>query len=84
MHVTMDMEHRFELAIGLNKLEMAYKIAETLDHDHKWKSIGELALASWNVSQIAYLFMSFLPQVDIALRLVWSCGGEYEKSARLG
>lgn len=41
-------EHKFELAMNLGKLEICYKIALELDHEQKWKLIGDSALSNWN------------------------------------
>jgi coatomer subunit beta' len=43
--VATDPEHRFDLAIQLSKLDLAYSIAS--DHDHKWKVVGDAALNKW-------------------------------------
>eukprot|EP00842_Homolaphlyctis_polyrhiza_P004024 jgi/Hompol1/4622/HPOL_003792-RA len=45
--VSTDPEHRFELAIQLGHLELAYEIAQQMDHEHKWKTVGEVALSTW-------------------------------------
>ena len=50
MVVTSDAEHRFELAMQLNDLAVAFEIATALDHEHKWKILGDAALGMWNVS----------------------------------
>ncbi len=52
MAVTSDLEHRFELAMQLNDLGIAFEIASSLNHDYKWKSIGDAALGIWNVRLI--------------------------------
>ncbi|KAJ3310752.1 hypothetical protein HDV04_004708, partial [Boothiomyces sp. JEL0838] len=46
--ISTDPEHRFELAMQLQELEIAYHIATELDHEHKWKSLGDFALSQWN------------------------------------
>jgi coatomer subunit beta' len=48
LEITVDPEHRFELAMQLGRLEICYKLALELDHEHKWKLIGDTALANWN------------------------------------
>ncbi|KAI8925123.1 coatomer WD associated region-domain-containing protein [Entophlyctis helioformis] len=45
--VSTDLEHRFELAVQLSRLDLAYEIAKTSNHEHKWKTIGDVALTSW-------------------------------------
>ncbi|KAJ3035062.1 Coatomer subunit beta' [Rhizophlyctis rosea] len=45
--VSTDPEHRFDLAIGLNKLEVALEIAKEVDREDRWKTVADTALASW-------------------------------------
>ena len=40
LEVATDPEHRFELALGLNNLEIALEIAREADVEHKWKIVG--------------------------------------------
>ena len=47
--VANDSEHRFELAIKLGKLKIAYEIADQLKQDDKWKIVGDVALSKWQV-----------------------------------
>ncbi|EGF82956.1 hypothetical protein BATDEDRAFT_18190 [Batrachochytrium dendrobatidis JAM81] len=50
LHVSTDTEHKFELAVQLGHLDIAYEIAKTAAHDQKWKTIGDAALSAWKVS----------------------------------
>ena len=50
--VAKDSEHRFELAIKLGKLKIAYEIADQLKQDDKWKIVGDVALSKWQVCHI--------------------------------
>ena len=70
MAVTSDPEHRFELAMLLNDVKIAFEIASTLDHEHKWKILGDAALGMWNVS----VFMI------IDVWVVWNGSGVLEES----
>ncbi|KAJ3057861.1 Coatomer subunit beta', partial [Quaeritorhiza haematococci] len=45
--VSTDVEHRFDLAIQLDKLDVAYQIAKEVDREEKWKTVGDCALKSW-------------------------------------
>ncbi|KAI9795035.1 MAG: hypothetical protein M1816_000055 [Peltula sp. TS41687] len=47
LEVATDREHRFELALGLNELDVALDIAREADVEHKWKTVGDAALAAW-------------------------------------
>lgn len=50
LEVATDSEHRFELALALNQLEIAVELAREADVEHKWKTVGDAALTSWNLS----------------------------------
>ncbi|KAJ5176067.1 uncharacterized protein N7482_001944 [Penicillium canariense] len=50
LEVAVDPEHRFDLALSLNDLETALEIARVANVEHKWKTIGDAALAGWNLS----------------------------------
>ncbi|CAG8517548.1 3729_t:CDS:10, partial [Cetraspora pellucida] len=50
LDVSTDIEHKFELAIQLNKLDVAVEIAREVGTDAKWKAIGDSALSAWKFS----------------------------------
>ncbi|KGO76921.1 Coatomer beta' subunit [Penicillium italicum] len=50
LEVATDPEHRFELALALSDLETALTIAREANVEHKWKIVGDAALASWNLA----------------------------------
>ena len=68
LEISTDPEHRFELALELNELRICYQIASELDHEDKWKLIGDRALSNWNVSLV---------------NLVWFSARMLEKGSRL-
>jgi len=47
LEVSADIEHRFDLAVALNKLEVAVQIAREVDSEAKWKMVTDVALAAW-------------------------------------
>ena len=60
LEVSTDPEQRFELALQLNKLDVAYQLAESntspirflsseSNIESKWKQVGDAALQSWNL-----------------------------------
>lgn len=49
LEVATDTEHRFELALALNNLEIALELARLADQEHKWKTVGDAAMAAWNI-----------------------------------
>lgn len=50
LDIATDPEHRFDLALSLNNLEIALSIAKEADVEHKWKTVGDAALTAWNVA----------------------------------
>lgn len=50
LEVATDPEHRFDLALSLNQLSIALELARTADVEHKWKTVGDAALASWDIA----------------------------------
>lgn len=49
LEVSNDPEHRFELAVHLKKLEVAFEIATESDSEAKWKQLGDMSMADWKV-----------------------------------
>jgi coatomer subunit beta' len=49
LEVATDAEHRFDLALSLGELQQAVAIAREQDTEHKWKTVGDAALAGWDV-----------------------------------
>lgn len=50
LDVATDPEHRFDLALSLNNLEIALEIARQANVEHKWKTVGDAALSGFNLS----------------------------------
>lgn len=50
LEVSTDPEHRFELSLSLNRLDIALEIARDADVEHKWKTVGDAALSAWNLA----------------------------------
>lgn len=50
LDVATDPEHRFELSLSLNKLDIALDLAREADVEHKWKTVGDAALAGWDLN----------------------------------
>jgi coatomer subunit beta' len=49
LEVATDPEHRFDLALSLGELRTAVTIAREQDTEHKWKTVGDTALAAWDI-----------------------------------
>lgn len=50
LEVATDLEHRFDLALSLNNLPIALEITRAADVEHRWKTVGDAAMAAWDVS----------------------------------
>lgn len=56
LQVATDSEHKFDLALSLGQLPIALELAREADVEHKWKTVGDAALAAWNISLAAECF----------------------------
>lgn len=50
LEIATDAEHRFDLALSLNRLDTALELAREAGIEHKWKTVGDAALSAWNLS----------------------------------
>lgn len=50
LDVATDPEQQFELALSLSKLDIALDLARKADVEHKWKTVGDVALAAWQLN----------------------------------
>lgn len=81
LEIATDPEHRFDLALSLNNLDVALSIAREADVEHRWKTVGDAALAAWN---IALAEECFDHANDLgSLLLVYSSSGNTEGLRRL-
>lgn len=58
LEVATDPEHKFDLALGLNQLDIAVELARQADSDHKWKTLGDAGLAAWDVPLATECFVN--------------------------
>jgi coatomer subunit beta' len=58
LEVATDPEHKFELALALGQLPIALELAKEADVEHKWKTVGDAALAGWDVALAAECFVN--------------------------
>lgn len=56
LEVATDPEHKFDLSLALNHLDIALDLARAADVEHKWKTVGDAALAAWDVALAAECF----------------------------
>jgi len=54
LEVSTDVEHKFELAIQLNKLDVAVEIAREVDNESRWKAVADSALNTWKVGYATF------------------------------
>lgn len=50
LEIATDPEHRFDLALGLGELGIALELARAADVEHRWKTVGDAALAGWDLA----------------------------------
>ena len=43
--ITPDQDHKFDLAISLNRVQDAFNIAEAQESAEKWRKVGDIALS---------------------------------------
>ena len=58
LEVATDPEHKFELALALGQLPIALELAKEADVEHKWKTVGDAALAGWDIALAANCFVN--------------------------
>jgi coatomer subunit beta' len=81
LEVATDPEHKFDLALALNQLDIALELARESDADHKWKTLGDAGLAAWDVPLAAECFVK---AKDLgSLLLIYSSTSDREGLAKL-
>ncbi|KAK4099215.1 Coatomer, beta' subunit [Parathielavia hyrcaniae] len=58
LEIATDAEHKFDLALALNQLNIALELARKADSDHKWKTLGDAGLAAWDVPLATECFVN--------------------------
>ncbi|KAF2763007.1 Coatomer, beta' subunit [Pseudovirgaria hyperparasitica] len=56
LEVATDSEHRFDLALSLQRLDVALELAREANVEHKWKTVGDAALTGWDVALASECF----------------------------
>ena len=81
LDVATDPEHRFDLALALNSLPIALDIARQANVEHRWKTVGDAALATW---ELALAEECFANAKDLgSLLLVYTSTGNAEGLRKL-
>eukprot|EP00960_Hanusia_phi_P059777 764285-Hanusia_phi.AAC.1 len=81
LQIATDPDYRFELAVGLGKLEECYAIVKEAESDTKWKQLGDLVLAAGNF-ELAIECLSRAKDHSAQL-LLYSCQGDYDGMRQL-
>jgi coatomer subunit beta' len=76
LDVAEDKEHRFELALSLAKLDIALELAREADVEHKWKTVGDAALAGWDIRLAEECFLNAKDLGSLLLVYSASCNAE--------
>lgn len=76
LEVAEEKEHRFELALSLGKLDIALELAKEADVEHKWKTVGDAALAAWDVRLAEECFLNAKDLGSLLLVYSASCNVE--------
>lgn len=76
LDVATDSEHRFELALGLGRLQIAFELAQEADAEHKWKLVGDAALSGWDMKLAEECFRKGNDIGSLLLMYTSSCNEE--------
>ncbi|KAF9982355.1 hypothetical protein BGZ75_006247 [Mortierella antarctica] len=81
LEVSTDQEHKFDLAIQLERLDEAVMIARESDSEPKWKVLGDCAMGKWKISLAEECFLN---AKDLSgLLLIYTSSGNAEGMRRL-
>lgn len=79
--VSVDAEQKFDLAIGMSRLDVAEEMAKELETPDKWKQLGEVAMRLCNFD-LAETCMEFAKDYS-GLLLLYTAAGKLDKIATL-
>ncbi|KJE89459.1 coatomer subunit beta [Capsaspora owczarzaki ATCC 30864] len=80
--VSDDLEHKFDLAVQLKKLNVAYEMAKHAESELKWRQLGELAFSAWDLRLAEECL--FQAKDLGGLLLLFSCIGNGNSIHKLG
>ena len=89
LEVATDPEHRFELALSLDELDIALDLARKADIEHKWRTVGDAALSAWKMALAEECFKNAKDLGALLLLYTSSCNGQglrelYEQATMSG
>ena len=76
LEVAEEKEQRFDLALALGKLDVVVELAREADVEHKWKTVGDAALAAWDVRLAEECFLNAKDLGSLLLLYSASCNGD--------
>lgn len=81
LEISTDQEHKFDLAIQLERLDIAVVIARQSDSEPKWKTLGDCAMSKWKINLAEECFVN---AKDLSgLLLIYTSSGNAEGMRRL-
>ncbi|KAG0345867.1 Coatomer subunit beta' [Podila humilis] len=81
LEISTDQEHKFDLAIQLERLDVAVLIAREADSEPKWKTLGDCAMSKWKINLAEECFIH---AKDLSgLLLIYTSNGNAEGMRRL-
>ncbi|KAF9582673.1 Coatomer subunit beta' [Lunasporangiospora selenospora] len=81
LEVSMDQDHKFELAIQLERLDVAVDMAREANSDSKWKILGDCAMGKWKINLAEECFIQ---AKDLSgLLLIYTSNGNAEGAKKL-
>ncbi|KAG0379905.1 hypothetical protein BGX24_011069 [Mortierella sp. AD032] len=81
LEVSTDQEHKFDLAIQLERLDEAVVIARASDSEPKWKTLGDCAMNKWKINLAEECFIN---AKDLSgLLLIYTSSGNADGLRRL-
>lgn len=63
LEVATDPDHKFDLALSLNRLDIALELARAADVEHKWKSVGGEYPCNLSVMPLLYRTNNYLQKM---------------------
>ncbi len=83
LNLATDPEYRFELALSLQKLDLAFELANSssISSEHKWRLLGDKALAAWKFATAEKCFWKGRDLTS--LLLLYSASGNQDGLIRL-
>lgn len=76
LEIATDPEHKFELALSLQEINIAVELAREADVEHKWKTVGDAALTMWDIALATECFTNAKDLGSLLLLHTSTCNKE--------